>query len=150
MPKLPPDELARRRATRQPPGNKPGRRGGAVGPVSGKRAIEAKQRQTQAVQLRVRGASLAQIAETVGYANATSAHKAIMSALRDMLPDDDRNDARRLELAKLDRLEMAAWNRALGDGEDADRAAATILKCVNQRAKLLGLEAPAAVDVRVR
>lgn len=147
---LPPDELARRRATHKKTGPKPGRRGGAVGPVSGARAATVKQRQAQAVQLRIAGANLTQIAERVGYANASGAHQAIMAALRDMLPEQERADARRLELAKLDRLEMSAWNRALGDSEDADKAATTILRCINTRAKLLGLEAAQQVDVRVR
>jgi AraC-like DNA-binding protein len=147
---LPPDELARRRKTHKPPGQKPKRRGGAVGPVSGKQMIESAERQARAVQLRVAGASLQQIADTVGFANPSGAHAAIMRALREMLPEQERADARRLEIAKLDRLEMAAWPRAMGAGEDADRAAGTILRCISMRAKILGLEAPAALDVRVR
>lgn len=147
---LPPDELAKRRLERKPPGNKPGRGSGVVGAVTSKRMVEARERQAQAIQLRIAGANLTQIAQRLGYKNPSGAHQAIMAALRDMLPEQDRADARRLELAKLDRLEMSAWNRALGDGEDADKAAYTILRCIGQRSKLLGLEAPAAVDVRVR
>jgi hypothetical protein len=152
---LPPDELAKRRANKQPPGSKPKRKGGRVGPTSGPNQIEAKQRQAQAVQLRVAGATLTQIAERLGYVHASGAHQAIMAALRDMLPEQERADARRLELAKLDRLEMSAWPRALNTDPqappgDADKAAFTILRCISQRSKLLGLEAPAAVDVRVR
>jgi hypothetical protein len=95
----------------------------------------------------VAGASLSTIAERVGYSHPSGAHQAIMAGLREILPEQERSDARRLELAKLDRLEMAAWPQALaGD----DRAAATILRCVQMRAKLLGLEAPAQLDVRVR
>lgn len=141
------DELATRRA-RQKPGPKRGRTArSAVGPTTGTKMIEAKRKQREAVQLRIAGASLQQIAERVGYSHASGAHAAITSALREMLPEQERADARRLELAKLDRLEMAAWPAALtGD----DRAQATILRCVAMRSKLLGLEAPAVLDVRVR
>lgn len=143
------DELAEKRQRRKP-GNKPGRKAGtAVGPVSGPKAIEHAKRQAEAVQLRIAGVSLAQIADRIGYANASGAHYAIMAALRMMLPDQERDDARRLELAKLDRLEMSAWNRALG-GDEPDKAATTILRCVAMRSKLLGLEAAQQVDVRVR
>lgn len=141
------DELAARRSGKKP-GTKRGRRpASATGPTTSGKMIEAKRKQREAVQLRVAGASLAQIAERVGYSHASGAHQAITAALREMLPDQERADARRLELAKLDRLEMAAWPNALsGD----DRAATTILRCVGMRAKLLGLEAPTALDVRVR
>lgn len=146
----PPDELAPRRGGAKP-GTKPGRKAGTpAGPLSSDLAIERRRRQAEAVQLRIAGASLAVIAERVGYADPSGAQKAIMSALRQMLPEQERDDARRLEIAKLDRLEMAAWTRALAGGEDADKAASTILRCVGMRAKLLGLEAPQALDVRVR
>lgn len=141
------DELAARRAGRKP-GNKRGRKpGSSSGPTTSGKAVVAAQRQRDAVQLRIAGASLQQIAERVGYAHASGAHQAITAALRQMLPEQERADARRLELAKLDRLEMAAWPQALaGD----DRAAGTILRCIDRRAKLLGLDAPAQLDVKVR
>lgn len=155
MPDQPDDELAAKRKAKRPGRPKPGpKRGGkagsAVGPISSDKAINAARKQSEAVQLRIAGASLAQIAARVGYADPSGAHQAIMSALRAMLPEQERDDARRLEIAKLDRLEMAAWNRALAGGEDADKAASTILRCITTRAKLLGLEAPAQLDVRVR
>lgn len=142
-----PDELATRRA-RKKPGPKPGRSAqSAAGPETSGKMIEAKRKQREAVQLRVAGASLQTIADRVGYSHPSGAHAAITSALREMLPEQERTDARRLELAKLDRLEMAAWPAALtGD----DRAQGTILRCVSMRSKLLGLEAPAQLDVRVR
>lgn len=155
-----PDELAEKRAARkrppinkdgtprQKPGTTRGRKPGSViGPTTGQKEIVARQRQAKAIQLRVAGASLAVVAKECGYADPSGAHQAIVAGLREILPDQDRSDARRLELAKLDRLEMAAWPLALrGD----DRAAATILRCVQTRAKLLGLEAPAQIDLRVR
>jgi hypothetical protein len=143
----PPDELAAVRAKKKP-GSKPGRGPRShPGPTTGKREVEAQRKSSQAVQLRVAGATLTQIAERLGYADASGAHRAITRALKEMLPEEDRQAGRRLELAKLDRLEMSAWPNALaGD----DKAANVILRCIGMRAKLLGLEAPAIVDVRVR
>jgi hypothetical protein len=141
------DELAPRRAKKKP-GVKPGRNArSGPGPTTGTKEIEAQRKSSQAVQLRIAGASLVQIAERLGYADASGAHRAITRALKAMLPEEDRQTARRLELARLDRLEMAAWPHALA-GDQA--ASGTIIRCVGMRAKLLGLEAPAVVDVRVR
>lgn len=140
----PPDELAARRK----PGPKPGRKHTSpLGAESGSREVIAKQRQSRAIQLRIAGVSLAAIAEEVGYATPSGAHQAVMAGLRTILPDELRDDARRLELAKLDRLEQANWTSALRGDE---KAATVILRCIDTRSKLLGLHAPAQVDVRVR
>lgn len=148
MPDQPPDELAAKRKGRSKPGPKRGRKAGSTpGATTSDKAIAAARKESEAVQLRLAGASLAQIAARVGYADPSGAHRAITRALRAMLPEQERADARRLEIAKLDRLEMAAWPHALGGD---DRAAATILRCIGMRAKLQGLEAPAVLDVRLR
>ena len=139
-----PDELAAKRAARKKPGRSAQ---GAVGPETSGKMIEATRKQREAVQLRVAGASLAQIAERVGYSHPSGAHQAIVAALKEMLPEQERADARRLELAKLDRLEMNAWPRALAGDEKAE---ATILRCIGMRAKLLGLEAAVQLDVALR
>jgi AraC-like DNA-binding protein len=141
------DELAPRRAKKKP-GSKPGRGPRShPGPETGQRQIEAERKSSEAVQLRIAGANLTQIARQLGYADASGAHRAITRALKVMLPEQERSQARRLELAKLDRLEMAAWPHALA-GDQA--ASGTIIRCVGMRAKLLGLEAPTQLDVRVR
>lgn len=141
------DELAARRAGKKP-GTKPGRKeSSAAGSTTGAKALEVARKQREAVQLRIAGASLQQIADRVGYAHPSGAHQAITRALAEMLPDSTRAEARRLELARLDRLEMNAWPRALGGDEKAE---ATILRCIGMRAKLQGLEAAVEVDLRVR
>lgn len=139
-----PDELAAKRAKRKKPGPRPHTKGNS--PISAA-ALKVARKQREAVQLRIAGASLAMIAERVGYAHPSGAHQAITRALREMLPDETREDLRRLEIAKLDRLEMNAWPRALAGDEKAE---ATIIRAIGLRAKLLGLEAPAVLDVRVR
>lgn len=143
----PPDELAVVRQ-RRAPGVKKGRKPGSpAGPESGAKEIEAKRRQADAIKLRVTGATLQQIADSLGYATPSGAHQAIMAGLREILPEQLRADGRRLELAKLDRLEMANWPKALAGDE---KAAAVILRCVDTRVKINGLAAPVQVDMRVR
>jgi hypothetical protein len=91
----------------------------------------------------------------------------VMRGLEADLPKAERDDLRRLEVARLDALSGAHWERAtLGDlrfdrdGEivrDADgepirdapnyKAAALVLRCIAQRCRLLGLDAPVAVQV---
>jgi hypothetical protein len=143
--KLPPDELAERRKTHKKPGVKRGRLVGSTqGPISGAKAIELTKKQADALGLRLAGASLMQIAESVGWETPAAAHSAIMSALKTILPPETRDEYRRLEIARLDRLEQGHWVRALnGD----DKSANVVLKCIGMRAKLLGLEAPAQVQV---
>lgn len=151
MADTPPDELAVKRAKRKPrskPGTKPGRKAGSTpGPLSGTKEIDARRKSAQAVQLRLAGASLVQVADRLGYADASGAQRAIMREIREMIPDEDRADLRRLEVARLDRLEMNAWPRAMAGDEKAE---ATILRCIGMRAKLLGLEAAVQLDVALR
>lgn len=145
------DELAARRGQRRiDPNNTPGPGRGknsTLNADSGQRRVIAAQRQARALQLRVMGVSLAAIAEEVGYADPSGARKAIMAGLKELLPDELRDDARRLELAKLDRLEQANWANALSGDE---KAASVILRCSKARREILGIDAPAQVDMRVR
>lgn len=150
-PKTPPeDELAKRRraATRKSPGTTKGRKETSVaGSTSGKKVITATQRQAQAVELRLAGVSLTKIAEAVGYSHASGARQAIMAALQEMLPEETRNEARRREVATLDRLQASNFAAAMSGDE---KAATIVLRCVAQRSKLLGLEAPVQLDIKVR
>lgn len=142
------DELDAQRRKR---GAKPGRkRGSALGPITGPKEIEARQRQAQALELRKGGATLQQVADAVGYGDASHAHRAVMAALATVLPDSTRDEARRLELARLDGLILAHWPAARGSEVDFDKHARIVLQAIGMRSKLLGLDAPTAVDVRIR
>lgn len=147
MPDDPKDELSARRGRRQP-GTKKGRKHtGAVGPVSGMKAIQAAERQAKALQLRQAGANLTQIAAEVGYATPSGAHQAIMAGLRTILPEKTRAEARKMEIARLDRLMMAHWTQALNGDKDSSTI---VLRCISLRSELEGTRAPTELDVRVR
>jgi hypothetical protein len=144
------DELAPRRERRKP-GVKPGRKAGsAAGPITGDKAIILTEKDAKALSLRRAGATLAQVADECGYTHASAAGKAITRALKQILPDQTRDEYRREEIDRLDRLQAAHWTRALSASEDADKSARVVLACINARAKLRGLEAPAQLDVSVR
>lgn len=97
------------------------------------------------VELRRTGETWDRIARVVGYANAAGAYKAYQRALRRTLqqPTDEMRD---LELDRLDRLQRSYWKRAI-DGET--RAADFILRVIDRRAKILGLDAPQRIQAQV-
>jgi hypothetical protein len=119
-----------------------------VGPASGAKAISAEQRSQRAVQLRLRGYSLADVAQELGYADPSGAFRAVMRGLKADLPDARRDELRALEVARLDALMAAHWQAAT-DGRN-EKSSAIVLRCVAQRARLLGLDAPQHVDLSVR
>jgi hypothetical protein len=90
---------------------------------TGARIVEGRQRQEQALQLRLSGASFAAIAEQLGYADRASAYNAVTSAL-DRVIVEQRPAAVRGELSAVDR----------------------VLRIGEQRARLLGFNAPTKID----
>ena len=133
---------------RKKPGSKRGRRpGSALGPVSGAKAIATLKRQAEALRLRESGMDLHGIAEELGYADPSGAYRAIQTALHTILPEQTRDEYRCLEVARIDELQGAFWERAMqGDA----KAAGVVLRCVAARSRLLGLELPNEVETRVR
>jgi hypothetical protein len=92
----------------------------------------------KALALRRAGATFAQIARQVGYAEEGAAHKAVMSAIKATLREPA-EEVRTLEVERLDRLMLGVWQRAIdGKSEAIDR----VLKIMDRRARLLGLDAP--------
>lgn len=143
----PKDELSERRGRRKPGTAKGRKHTGVVGPVSGAKAIAAAEKQERALNLRKAGATLTQIANEIGYATPSGAHQAIMAGLRTILPEKTRAEARKLEIARLDRLMMAHWQTALGGDKDASTI---VLRCISLRAEIEGTKAPTELDIRVR
>ena len=107
------------------------------------RRIEAQEKRRKAVELRRAGVSYAQIAAQLDMAR-SSVHKTVSKALAELQADLD-DQARLLqaqEADRLDHLQVKLWARALG-GDVA--AIDKVLKLMERRARLLGLDQPLRV-----
>lgn len=99
--------------------------------------------ETKAVELRKAGVPYAQIAEHVGYASPSSAYRAVMRALAQN-QSEEVEELRMIEGARLDRMQQTVWHRAMdGDLPTIDR----VLRIMERRARLFGLDAPQKVAV---
>src|SRR5699024_6504628 len=95
----------------------------------------AAEKRAEALELRALGYSYQAIADEVGYASKGAAHNAVAKGLAD-IPREAAEQARELELGRLDDMQMAAMNAAMaGDLFAIDR----VVKIVESRARLLGL-----------
>jgi len=107
---------------------------------------EVIEKERQVLELRRAGATYDEAARAVGYATPQGAYLAYHRALKRTLVEAGANEARQTELDRLDRLQRAIWPHAL-DGEIP--AANTILRLMDRRAKLLGLDAPTRITADV-
>jgi len=73
---------------------------------SSKRRIEAKEKQKQALQLRMAGITFDEIAERLGYAQKSGAFHAVAKALND-IPRREAQDYKLLNLERLNRAILA-------------------------------------------
>lgn len=114
-----------------------GRGAGSAGPIAIRRA--------QAVKLRIQGATFAEIAQTFDPPMTESgARRLVLDALDGFRPENV-EELRKLEQQRLDRLIFAVWAKALrGDTQ----AVLSVLRIMERRAKLLGLDAPTKIDWR--
>lgn len=105
--------------------------------------IDALSKQMQALELRKAGVSYVRIAEVLGYASGSGAHKAVASALKKTL-QEPADDLRTLEIERLDAMLSAIWASVKqGQYGAIDRA----IKIMERKAKLLGMDAPTKHDV---
>jgi len=107
--------------------------------------LAIRDRDEQAAALRRAGATWPQIARQLGYASAGHAHDRFMILMREY-PRDDIEAARDLEADRLDQLQRALWPRAMGGDEGA---ITTVLRIMDQRARLLGYNAPQRKEITV-
>ena len=111
------------------------------------RRIRTTEKTLRALELRKRGLNYTQISKKLGCARSTAC-RYVLSELEN-LADKCREEAvqvRDLELHRLDELYLIAY-RAISDGNDLagiDRC----LRIMERRAKLLGIDAAAKVDVQ--
>jgi hypothetical protein len=104
-------------------------------PQSANARVATAARRLRCVELASQGLTYEEIASAVGYANKSSARKAVVAALaaREV---DGVDMLRSLEVARLDDLQKASWGAALsGDHRAVDR----VLRIITLRSKLLGL-----------
>jgi hypothetical protein len=101
-----------------------------------------------ALALKRRGKSYADIANALGLSSAAAASGIVRNVLADaarLVSDASKAEMMTEELMRLDALQDAAWDQAMtGD----TRSLEAVLKVMSHRAKLLGLEASSAIDVR--
>ena len=103
---------------------------------SSPRRILAKERQRQALELRLAGVTFDRIAETVGFRSPQAAYDSVKRAMA-AIPRPAAEELRALDLERLDRLLLTIWPRALGgDVNYIDRS----LRILSQRARLMGYD----------
>lgn len=132
------------------------RAGSGYGNSTSKVRMEAHSRRWIALALRIKGLDYNEIWEEMKklgdeftYAQPQSIRHLIVKAVA-ALDVENVEDVRTLELARLDAMQKALWHQAAGgtgpDGEyhkgGHQGAINTVLKIMNHRAKLLGLEMP--------
>lgn len=109
---------------------------------------ETVEKERRALELATEGLTFEAIADALGYATASGAWRAVQRGLRRTVqPAAD--EYRRLELRRIDGLLCAIWPRAVGDADvppDYD-AVDRVLKLMQRRAKLLGLDAPVKFSI---
>lgn len=112
-------------------------------PKSSERRIAARERQLEALNLKRAGADYRTIARQLGYGGPSGAHKAVQTALREIIREPA-EDLITLELDRLDRMFLGHWPAASRGNKAATDAC---LKIMERRAKLLGLDAPVKKEI---
>lgn len=108
--------------------------------------IEVVERERRVIELRRAGYTFDDIAKAVGYSFASGAHAAYRRALKRTLQEAGVEELREAEVDRLDRLQRALWTQALtGDV----KAISTLLRLMERRARLLGLDAPQKIQAEV-
>lgn len=114
----------------------------------GMTAKERRTRRAWATSLYMGGATYRHIAETCGYAGPGNAHRDIGNALAEILDQADTSagEMRRVLLARLERLTLAAWPVAM---EGDTQSIRTISRLIGQQMVLYGLNDPKRLDEQV-
>jgi hypothetical protein len=103
-------------------------------------------RERQVLELRRAGATFDDIAVRLGFANKSGAWQAYKRALDRTLVDAGADELRAIEADRLDRLQQRVWVLALGGDLPAVNV---MLRIMERRARLLGLDAPVKQELRV-
>lgn len=99
-------------------------------------------KEIKVLELRRVGLTWSRIAEEVGYADHTGAYAAYKRAIKRTM-QQPADELRAQELDRVDRLQVAIWPNAMkGD----TRAILTIVRLMERRAKLTGLDMPIKIE----
>jgi hypothetical protein len=106
--------------------------------------LQARENEQKALSLWIKGATFQQIAAAgFGIATASGAWRSVGQALA-RIPQQEADQAREAQLARLQALRMLLWNQA---SADPIRAAEALIKVEAREARLLGLDMPTKVAV---
>jgi AraC-like DNA-binding protein len=114
-------------------------------PTPEEKAAEREAKEAKVLELRRAGFTFQRIAEEVGYATPSGAQRALERIMTRNVPQAP-EEFRWQELDRLDRMQVALWPRAMkGD----DRAIGTIVRLMERRARLVGIDAPQRIQAEV-
>lgn len=105
--------------------------------------LAAAPRAVHAFELRKAGASYEAIADKLGYSSPETARQAILQRIKKhyQLNEEAVEEIIGVELSRLDALQLLAWREATRDEDEVNlKAVDTILKIMERRSKLLGLD----------
>jgi transcriptional regulator len=106
---------------------------------------EVLDKEIEVVKLRRGGLTWDLIAERVGYGSASAAHAAYQRAARRAVQDDI-EAIRTIENERLDLMQSAIWGKVLAGDTTAIQ---TVIRLMERRAKLLGLDQPFKQQIEV-
>ena len=99
-------------------------------------------KEVRVLELRRMGFTWARIAEQVGYADHTGAYAAYKRAIK-RTQQQPADELREQELDRIDRLQLALWPNAMKGNA---QAVTTIIRLMERRARLLGLDMPVKIE----
>ena len=105
--------------------------------------MSSKEKQKRAMALKLAGASYAQIADNLGYADSSGAYKAVSRGMKNAL-QESAGDLRKIHYGRLEHMLMLVWP-AVNQGDS--RAVNSALQVMDRMERLYGLNEAQKVDI---
>ena len=105
--------------------------------------MSSKEKQKRAMALKLAGASYAQIAENLGYADSSGAYKAVSRGMKNSL-QESAGDLRKIHYGRLEHMLMLVWP-AVNQGDS--HAVSSALQVMDRMERLYGLNEAQRVDI---
>ena len=105
--------------------------------------MSSKEKQKRAMALKLAGASYAQIADNLGYADSSGAYKAVSRGMKNAL-QESAGDLRKIHYGRLEHMLMLVWP-AVNQGDS--RAVNSALQVMDRMERLYGLNQAQKVDI---